>query len=94
MCENVNKIIAGHYKNNEIQLKGDDKAEIVLIIKKFLNKVELPMDKTTIKSCTTSQHLLDKHEIIIQWNDEKISQAIVDNALYSELCFKIRGEIC
>lgn len=92
MGENGNKIIAGHYKGYEIQRKGEKLDSIVLIQKKILSKAELPMDKTTIKNFSHSSHLPNQHEIIIEWKDGKISQAIIEDELYSELYIKIKGK--
>lgn len=49
MNELVNKISAGDYKNSEIQLKSENSDRLVLVIKKFSGKIEIPMDKTTIR---------------------------------------------
>ncbi len=91
MGKDINKVIAGHFKNNEILLKSENKDEIAVVINKLLGKKELPMDKTTIKRFTHSLHSLERHEIIIEWNDGKMSQAIVDDAVYSELCAKLKA---
>lgn len=87
----INKVIAGDYRDSEIQLVDEKVSKVVLVIKKFLKKIEMPMDRTTIKSFT---HLLQdskEHELIIEWNDGKISQVVVDDTLYSELYIKIKG---
>ena len=86
----VNKIISGDYRDGEIQLVDEEVNKIVLVIKKLFSKIEVPMDKTTIKSFLHSLHNLNEHEVIIEWNDGKISQAVVDDALYSELYIKIK----
>lgn len=91
MNEIVNKISAGNYKNGEIQLKSENSDRLVLVIKKFLGKTEIPMDKTTIRSFTHSIYTQDKREIIIEWKDGKISQATIDDSLYSVLYLKVKG---
>ena len=91
MNELVNKISAGDYKNSEIQLKSENSDRLVLVIKKFLGKTEIPMDKTTIKRFTHSSYTSQKHELIIEWNDGKLSQAIIDDSLYSVLYLKVKG---
>ena len=48
----VNKVIAGDYKDSEIQLVDEEDAKVILVIKKVFSKTELPMDRTTIKSFT------------------------------------------
>ncbi len=92
MSENLNKINMGHYKNGEIQLKGENADKIVLVIKKFLGKTEIPLDRTTIRTFKHSTYEHSKHEIIIEWNDGKLSQAIIDETLYSVLYLKIKGK--
>ena len=91
MNEIVNKISAGDYKNGEIQLKSENSDRLVLVIKKFLGKTEIPMDKTTISRFTHLTYTQDKCEIIIEWKDGKISQAIIDASLYSVLYLKVKG---
>ena len=92
MNELVNKISAGDYKNSEIQLKSENSDRVVLVIKKFLGKTEIPMDKTTIKRFTHSSYTSQNHELIIEWNDGKRSQALVDDTIYSVLYIKIMGK--
>lgn len=87
-----NKVIAGHYKNNEILLKGENADQLVLHRKNFFSKAEIVMDKTTIKQFTHSFYSSHKHEVIIEWKDGKISQAIMDDTVYSVFYIKIKGE--
>ena len=89
----VNKVIAGDYKDSEIQLVDEEDAKVILVIKKVFSKTELPMDRTTIKSFTHFLQDSSEHELIIEWNDGKISQVVVAETLYSELYIKIKGSI-
>lgn len=85
----INTITTGHYKNAEIILKGTNADTPVLVSKKFLNKMEIPMDHTTIKKL--SHFIIEdaKHEIIIEWKDGKLSQGIFDAAVYAALKAKV-----
>ena len=85
----TNKITAGDYKNSDIILKGIQADEPVLVRKGFLNKKEIPMDKTTIKFLTHSIISDVEHEIVIEWRDGKLSQAIVDHMVYSAVAAKM-----
>lgn len=77
----VNMIIAGYHKNGNIVL--NDSKVPVLVCKGFLTKSELIMDKVNIK--TLNHTLLENqtHEVIIEWKDGKLSQAILDQTIYS-----------
>lgn len=84
-----NKITTGDYKNSDIILKGIDTDEPVLICKSFFSKKEIPMDTTTIKSFTHSFLSNMEHEIIIEWKDGKLSQAVIGNAVYAAISAKM-----
>lgn len=85
----TNTITTGYYKNASIVLKGTNADIPVLICKGFLSRTEIPMDKTTIKAVNHSILPNAAHEIIIEWKDGKLSQAILDNAVYAAVQIKI-----
>lgn len=85
----TNKITTGAYKNSDITLKGKNTDEPVLISKGFLSKREIPMDKTTIRTMTHTFLSETEHEVIIKWKDGKLSQAVVDSAVYAAIAAKV-----
>ena len=89
MSSVTNKITAGDYKNNDILLQGENKDEPVLIYKRLLAKKIIPLDKTTIKSLIHSIISKQEHEIVIEWKDGKISQAVVDSMTYKAVSAKM-----
>ena len=79
----INTIVTGNYKNCRIVLKEDVGA--VIICKKIFGKKEITMDKTTIRTLNHTFLGNKEHEVIIEWEDGTLSQAIVDDVIYSAL---------
>lgn len=82
----ANIITTGDYKNCEIVLKENNP---VLTCKKFLEKTEMPIDRTTIQSLNHTFWGANEHDIIIEWKDGKLSQAIVDDAIYAAIVDRV-----
>ena len=89
MDSNVNRITAGDYKNSDIVLKGNNVDIPVLVYKGFLSKKEIFIDKTTVKMIKHSFLSVSEHEIIIEWKDGKLSQAVVDDVVYAAIIAKM-----
>ena len=89
MSSITNRITTGDYKNSDIILKGVNAEEPVLVCKGFLSRKEILMDKTTIKAVRHSFLSATEHEIIIEWKDGKLSQAVTDDAVYVAISAKI-----
>ena len=86
MGAGINVITTGHYKNSKIILNNENP---VLVEKVFLGKREIKMDKTTIKTWNHSLLPNGEHEIIVRWNDEKLSQAVLDDKVYKAIVKKL-----
>jgi len=85
MSETLNTITIGNYKKCVIMLKGEKDKKPVLICKSLFRKRELPMDKTTIRTLNHTFLGNKEHEVIIEWEDGTLSQAIVDDVIYSAI---------
>ena len=75
----INTIVTGNYKNCRIVLKEDVGA--VIICKKIFGKKEITMDKTTIRRLSHSFLKNQEHDVIIEWKDGSLSQAILDDTI-------------
>lgn len=85
MSEMLNTITIGNYKKCVIMLNGEKDKKPVLMCKRLFRKRELPMDKTTIRTLNHTFLGNKEHEVIIEWEDGTLSQAIVDDVIYSAL---------
>ena len=85
----LNTVTIGYYKKGKITLGGENGDKLVLICKGFLSKTEIPMDKTTIRKVIHSILPDGTYEVIIEWKDGKLSQAIVDSTVFTVISEKI-----
>ncbi len=83
----INTIVTGNYKDCTVVLK--EEVNPVLICKKLLGQKEIPMDKTTIRRLNHSFLENQEHDVILEWRDGTLSQAILDNTIYTAIVEKM-----
>lgn len=88
MENDLNVITTGYYKNDKIEIKEND--SVVLICKSFLRKTIILMDNTTIRKVMGTVLSDNRYEIIIEWKDGKLSQALIDDTIYNAILRKIK----
>ena len=88
MGNDLNVITTGYYKNDKIEIKEND--SVVLICKSFLRKTIILMDNTTIRKVMGTVLSNNRYEIIIEWKDGKLSQALIDDTIYNAILRKIK----
>lgn len=88
MGNDLNVITTGYYKNDKIEIKEND--SVVLICKSFLRKTIILMDNTTIRKVMGTVLSDNRYEIIIEWKDGKLSQALIDDTIYNAILRKIK----
>ena len=84
----MNVITTGYYKNDKIEIKEND--SVVLICKSFLRKTIILMDNTTIRKVMGTVLSNNRYEIIIEWKDGKLSQALIDDTIYNAILRKMK----
>ena len=88
MGNNLNVITTGYYKNDKIEIKEND--SVILICKSFLRKTIILMDNTTIRKVMGTVLSNNRYEIIIEWKDGKLSQALIDDTIYNAILRKMK----